>query len=83
MISQNGLLSGRTSIIKSTPAIGTSNNSYKITCNANNHQYTNIEEINVGKTLGTDHYWKHRFGTIRPLSAGTSVHEVINWTGRT
>jgi len=78
------LLSGRTSIyLKSTPAIGTPNNSYKNTCNANNHQYTNIEEIDVGKTLDTDHYWKHRFGTIRTLSAGTSVHELVNWTGRT
>jgi hypothetical protein len=50
------------------------------------HQYSDTHEFAsqnaAGKTVEVDAYWKHRFGDVRTLWAGTPVHELMNWTGR-
>ena len=34
----------------------------------------------AGDEVDTDHFWKHRFGTIKTLYAGTHEHSLINHT---
>jgi len=36
----------------------------------------------IGKIVDTDEFWKHRFGTIKTLCAGTSEHSLTNWFAR-
>ncbi|KAG7365307.1 hypothetical protein IV203_038510 [Nitzschia inconspicua] len=36
----------------------------------------------VGKEVETDDFWKHRFGNIKTLCAGTSEHALTNWFAR-
>jgi len=33
----------------------------------------------VGQAVDTDKFWKHRFGEIKTLCAGTSEHSLTNW----
>jgi len=33
----------------------------------------------IGQPVETDRFWKHRFGEIRTLCAGTSDHSLTNW----
>ena len=33
----------------------------------------------VGQVVDTDKFWKHRFGEIKTLCAGTSEHSLTNW----
>jgi hypothetical protein len=36
----------------------------------------------LGEEVDTDDFWKHRFGNIRTLCAGTSEHSLTNWFAR-
>lgn len=75
--SLSGLLSGKTSIyLKSTTTATTATTAY------NKYNPDNMEDNNAGTELDTDNFWKHRFGEVRTLSAGTAIHELVNWTGR-
>jgi hypothetical protein len=33
----------------------------------------------AGDPVQTDNFWKHRFGSIRTLWAGTDEHSLTNW----
>lgn len=33
----------------------------------------------IGQVVDTDEFWKHRFGKIKTLCAGTSEHSLTNW----
>jgi len=33
----------------------------------------------IGQVVDTDEFWKHRFGNIKTLCAGTSEHSLTNW----
>jgi len=35
----------------------------------------------AGMEVETDHFWRHRFGEIRTLWAGTAEHSLSNWAG--
>lgn len=36
----------------------------------------------IGQVIDTDEFWKHRFGKIKTLCAGTSEHSLTNWFAR-
>mmetsp|Transcript_176 Transcript_176/g.453 ORF Transcript_176/g.453 Transcript_176/m.453 type:complete len:471 (+) Transcript_176:81-1493(+) len=36
----------------------------------------------IGEVIDTDEFWKHRFGKIKTLCAGTSEHSLTNWFAR-
>ena len=36
----------------------------------------------VGEAVDTDDFWKHRFGNIKTLCAGTTEHSLTNWFAR-
>jgi hypothetical protein len=36
----------------------------------------------LGDVVETDEFWKHRFGNIRTVCAGTSEHSLTNWFAR-
>lgn len=36
----------------------------------------------IGEVVDTDEFWKHRFGKIQTLCAGTSEHSLTNWFPR-
>ena len=47
----------------------------------------NIDHIlnplsSIGEVVDTDKFWKHRFGKIKTLCAGTSEHSLTNWFAR-
>lgn len=36
----------------------------------------------LGEQVETDHFWRHRFGAIKTLCAGTAEHSLTNWFAR-
>ena len=49
---------------------------------AHHHHADHACASQCGTEFEADEHWKHRFGEIRTLWAGTTVHELVNWTGR-
>lgn len=36
----------------------------------------------AGRLVEPTEHWRHRFGTVPTMWAGTAIHELVNWTGR-
>ena len=50
--------------------------------NQNMDQYILNPLNSIGEVVDTDEFWKHRFGSIKTLCAGTSEHSLTNWFPR-